>query len=170
MNTRLKQGIRAIFSFIQPVDYRLVGEILDPSLMILFRRMRRSEQLHSLRVMKTLVAQGYREIDVLIAALLHDCGKSRYLFTLPERVLVVLVKKLAPKAFLRWSAGEPEGWKRSFVISAQHPRWSAEDMAAAGASILAIALAQRHQDSLMGVPTNEADRLLLALQAADDDN
>lgn len=170
MITRLRQGVRAIFSFAHPVDYEVVTEVLSPRLMILFKRMRRAEQLHGLRVMQVLVAQRYTEVDVLVAALLHDCGKSRYLFTLPERVLVVLAKRLVPKAFMRWSAGKPLGWKRPFVISAQHPLWSAEDMAAAGASSLAVALARRHQDHLDGVPTCEEDRLLLALQAADDDN
>jgi hypothetical protein len=168
--TRLKQGLRAIFALAHPVDYDAVAEVLSPPLMRLFRRMRRVEQLHSLRVMRTLEAQGYADPDLLVAALLHDCGKSRCRFTLPERVMVVLVKKLFPTAYARWSMGKPGGWRRMFVIAAQHPQWSAEDMQSAGASMRAALLARRHQDSVEGVPKSEEDRLLAALQSADDDN
>jgi hypothetical protein len=167
---RLRQGLRAIFALASPVDYEAAAEVLSPSLMRLFRRMSRSEQLHSLRVMRTLSAQGHADPDLLAAALLHDCGKSRYRFALPERVTVVLVKKLAPASFARWSMGEPRGWRRPFVIAARHPQWSAEDMESAGASMLAAALARRHQDRVDGVSTSVEDRLLVALQAADDDN
>ncbi|MBN1427050.1 MAG: HD domain-containing protein [Anaerolineae bacterium] len=170
MITRLRQGLRAVFAFALPVNFEAAAGVLPEPLMGLFQRMRRSEQLHSLLVMQTLIVRGYTEVDVLIAALLHDCGKSRYPFTLPERILVVGAKKLAPHFFASWAAGEPRGWKRPFVIAAQHPDWSAQDMAAAGAPALAVALARRHQDRIVGVPTCEADRLLVALQAADNDN
>lgn len=170
MITRLRQGLRAIFALAHPLDYDAVAEVLSPPLIRLFHRMRRVEQLHSLRVMRTLVAQGHTDPDLLVAALLHDCGKSRYRFTLPERVLVVLAKRLFPAACVRWSAGEPDGWRRMFVIAARHPQWSAEDMESAGASMMAAALARRHQDRVEGVPTSEEDRLLVALQAADNDN
>lgn len=167
---RLRQGMRAIVAFSRPVDYGAVAEVLSPPLMRLFCRMRRVEQLHSLRVMRTLEAQGHTDSDLLVAALLHDCGKSRYRFTLPERVMVVLARKLLPSAYTRWSMGEPGGWRRMFVIAAQHSQWSAEDMQSAGASTRAALLAQRHQDSVEGVPTSEEDRHLLALQSADNDN
>lgn len=167
---RLRQGMRAIVAFSHPVDDGAVAEVLTPSLMTLFKRMRRVEQLHSLRVMQTLIAQGHTDPDLLVAALLHDCGKSRYRFTLPERVAIVLARRFAPAAYARWSMGEPDGWRRMFVIAARHPQWSAEDMQSAGASTRAAWLARRHQDSVEGVPTSEENRQLLALQQADDDN
>jgi hypothetical protein len=168
--SRLKQGLRAIFAAAHPVDDQAVAAILSPPQMLLFKRMRRVEQLHSLRVMRTLLAQGHHNPDLLVAALLHDCGKSRYRFTLVERVVVVLAKRLLPAAFARWSMAKPEGWRRMFVISAQHSQWSAEDMEQAGAPALAVTLARRHQHRVEGVPTCEEDRLLVALQSADDDN
>jgi hypothetical protein len=54
------------------------------------------------------------------------------------------------------------------VIRAKHPAWSAEDIAAAGGSALACALARRHQDRLETISGQE-DRLLALLQAADDE-
>lgn len=167
---RLRQGLRAIFALAHPVDYDAVAEILSPPLMHLFHRMRRVEQLHSLRVMRMLQAQGFTDHDLLVAALMHDCGKSRCRFTLPERVIVVLARRLLPAAYTRWSMGEPAGWRRMFVVATQHPKWSAEDMLSAGASMRAARLAERHQDKVESVSTSEEDRHLLALQVADNDN
>ncbi len=170
MIARLWQGIRALFAWGLPVDYAAAESVLSPELMRLFHRMRRSEQLHSLRVMRTLRARGHDRPELLVAALLHDCGKSRHPFTLADRTLAVLVRKLLPRRFDMWSQGEPVGWRRPFVIAAQHPAWSAEDMAAAGASPLATALSRRHQQPLSGPAATEEDRLLALLQSADDDN
>jgi hypothetical protein len=150
-----------------PVDIAHAEQVLSPELMKLFGRMRRSEQLHSLRVTEALRAEGHSEPDLLTAALLHDCGKSRYPLTLAGRVAAVLIRGIAPRAYARWSAGEPRGWRRPLVIAAQHPAWSAEDMLAAGASPRAAALARRHQTPLSGPASTEEDRLLVALQCAD---
>ncbi len=165
---RLVQGLRALFAFATPVDEAAARAALSPALFALFRRMARSEQLHSLRVMRRLQAAGCHDPDLLIAALLHDCGKSRYGMTLLGRTLAVLTRRLLPRRYRAWSQGQPQGWRRPFVITAQHPAWSAEDMLAAGASPRAASLARRHQDPLPEAPRDEADRLLALLQAADD--
>ncbi len=167
---RILQGLRALTSFARPADTSLAEATLSPELMALFRRMRRSEQQHSLRMALDLRAQGHTHPDLLIAALLHDVGKSRYSFRLFERMLVVLAKKLIPSRYTAWSQGEPRGWRRPFVIAEQHPRWSAEDMAGAGASMLAISLVRRHQEAVEGVPKGKEDRLLALLQAVDNVN
>lgn len=167
---RLSQVWRALLAWSVVVDFDAAAAILSPALMALFRRMRRSEQLHSLRVMRTLRARGHDQPELLIAALLHDCGKSRYPYSLIERSLVVVIKAIMPRQYAGWAAGEPEGWRRPFVIAVKHPAWSAEDMAGAGASGLAVKLARGHQDKFTGESASEEDRLLAALQAADDDS
>lgn len=167
---RIGQGLWALRALITPVDFDTAGEVLSPDLLALFKRMRRSEQHHGLRVMRSLRADGHTHPDLLTAALLHDVGKSRHPFTLFDRTLVVLAKKLAPRRAAWWAVGEPRGWKRPFVIAHRHPVWSAEDIAAAGGSPLAIALARRHEDTLQGAPPSEEDRLLALLQAADSVN
>ena len=166
---RMRQGLAALIAFARPVDFGAAAEVLSAQQMALFQRMRRSEQLHALRVLQILQAQGHHHPDLLTAALLHDVGKSRYPLTLPERTLVVLMRRLLPHLAARWSAGRPRGWRRAFVIAQEHPVWSAEDMLAAGASPLAAALARRHQERLDGPPQSEEDRLLQLLQAADEE-
>jgi hypothetical protein len=165
---RLRQGLLGLAAFARPVDLAAAQAILTAEQMALFRRMRPGEQHHSLRVMRALQAQGHTHPDLLTAALLHDAGKSRYGLSLVERVLVVLVEWVAPGRARRWSEGDPHGWRRAFVIKVQHPDWSAEDMAAAGASALAVEIARRHQQPA-GETRTEADRLVGLLRAADDD-
>ncbi len=170
MIARLRQGLRALFAWTRPVDYDLASRYLSPSQRSLFKRMRRSEQLHSLNVLRTLQARGYDDPHLMVAALLHDVGKSRAPFHLWDRVVVVLVRAAVPQVARRWGQGEPVGWRRPFVVSRQHPGWSAEMVTAAGTEPLAIDLIARHQQVLDHAPQNDTERLLAALQAADDAN
>jgi hypothetical protein len=165
--TRLRQGVRALVSWMRPVDDDTARACLSPDLFALYRQMRRSERQHSLRVLQMLTDPSP---DLVVAALLHDVGKIREPFLLPEKVLVVLVKAFAPRLYWRWGSGSAHGWRRPFAVSVQHPAWGADMVAKAGGSPLAVELIRRHQDHLDGVPQTEVERLLLALQAVDDLN
>ncbi len=167
---RLRQGLRALFAWATPVDYKLAQEVLSPRLMALFWQMRRSEQLHSLNVLRTLRAQGHTDPALLTAALLHDVGKTKASYMIWDRVLVVLGRAVAPDKVLRWGQATPTGWRRPFAISVQHPRWSAEMVAQAGADPLTISLILEHQNHLGHAPQNYVETLLAQLQAADDEN
>lgn len=167
---RLRQGLRALFSWARPVDMNLAAATLSPSLLALFRQMRRSEQQHSLNVLRTLRGWGYNDPALMMAALLHDVGKSRYPFYLWDRTIVVLVKAAMPKLARHFGEGSPTGLMRPFAVSFQHPQWSAEMVKAAGADPLAISLIEAHQRHIDGEPQNEMEQLLVALQAADDEN
>ena len=173
--TRLQQGIRALTAGLRPVDAALAASVLSPAEQALFARLRRSEQIHSLNVLRAIQASGEDDPDLLVAALLHDVGKTLASFILPERVLVVLVRKLAPALYDRWGragpeGGPPRGWRRPFAISQCHPAWSARLMAESGCSPRAVELARRHQEVLSAPPRDETERLLGLLQAADDQN
>src|SRR5215213_6736056 len=94
---RLRQGIRALFAFTQPVDFDLAASYLTPAEMALFRQMRRSEQLHSLNVLRTVLAesaaaQQFVPPELAVAALLHDVGKSRYPLAVWQKTIAVLVR------------------------------------------------------------------------------
>lgn len=167
---RFRQGIRALGSWLRPVDDAQAEATLSPALVALYRQMRRSERQHSLRMLHSLISAGHTDPDLLVAALLHDVGKTRTHFFLPEKVLVVLVKAIAPPLYRRWGSGPVHGWRRPFAVSVQHPVWGAEMVAAAGGSPLAVELILRHAESLDLEERTRADRLLRALQAVDDLN
>jgi hypothetical protein len=168
---RLRQGIRALLAFSQPIDTALAADYLSPALMTCFERMRRSEQLHSLNVLRDILAQGSTSSDLAIAALLHDVGKSRYPFPTWQKTLVVLTRTFAPRLFERLSRGDEKiFWQRPFVLSEHHPAWSAQMIAAAGAPERAIWLVAHHADSLSQWADHPDLYLLERLKQADDAN
>lgn len=153
------------------------SQVLSPSLMKLFMRMPPREQAHSLWIYDRLLQQNETDHDLLVAALLHDVGKSRYPLRLWERVVIVLGKAWFPERAKIWGKGAPLGWKRPFVIAEQHPAWGAELAAQAGAAPLAVALIQHHQDApnaILGRASEENRslelRLLSRLQSLDDES
>jgi HD domain-containing protein len=168
---RVRQGIRALLAFSGPVDTALAAEYLSPALMNCFEQMRRSEQLHSLNVLRDTLAQGSTPPDLAIAALLHDVGKSRYPFPTWQKTLVVLAKVFTPRLFERLSQGsEKHFWQRPFVLSEHHPTWSAQIIAAAGAPERAVWLVAHHADSLSQWADHPYLYLLERLKQADDAN
>ena len=167
---RTRQVWHALISFPATEELAQVRSTLTPSLMSLFNRMQASEQAHSLRVFNQLLAQGEKNVDLLVAALLHDVGKSRHPLRLHERVMVVLAKTLFPERVKRWGQGDPSGWRRPFVVAEQHPAWGAEMVTQAGASPLVAALVYRHQENLQGEVVNREDRLLYRLQLLDNES
>jgi len=165
---RIGQGLRALTTWLQPIEDERAERILPPALYALYRRMGRSERQHSLRVLRELQTAGHDDPDLLVAALLHDVGKTRARFTVFDKTLVVLVKAIAPRYYWRWGSGTSRGWRRPFAVSVQHPAWGAEMVAEAGGSPRVVELIARHQQALNSPPQTETDHLLLALQAVDD--
>ena len=150
--------------------WNLITAVLTPSQQQLFRQFTLSDQWHSYRVATMLQEAGHTDHDLLVAALLHDVGKTKVPLSVFERSLIVLAQWLLPKRVGEWGVGEPVGWKRPFVVKMQHPEWSAQMAKQAGSSTsLAISLIRRHQDPLSEI-NSEEDRLLQLLQWADDRN
>jgi hypothetical protein len=168
---RLRQGTRALFAFSQPVDYALAGQYLTAEQLRLFQQMRRGEQLHSLNVLRGVLAQGDTPPDLALAALLHDVGKIRYPLRLWQKTIAVLVRTFIPSLFVRLSAGDPQRWiNRPFAVYAHHPAWGAELVAQTGASAAAIWLIAHHADNAEHWRGHDQYPLLKRLQAADDQN
>ncbi|MCY3719954.1 MAG: HD domain-containing protein [Anaerolineaceae bacterium] len=161
---RLRQGLNALLAFAQPVDRARVARHLTPELQQCFMRLRRSEQLHSLRVLRALQAEGAAGPDLAVAALLHDLGKTRWPFPLWQRALVVLLPALAPALARRLARGsENDPLARPFLLCEQHPAWGARMARAAGASERAAWLIENHAGG-----ADDAD--LARLRAADERN
>lgn len=168
---RIRQGLQAIFAFAQPVELPLAAQYLTPELLSLFSQMRHSEQLHSMNVLRDVLAAGTTSLDLAVAALMHDVGKSRYPLRTWQKTLAVMVRKFAPDLFKRWSKGNPGNiWMCPFVVYVEHPNWSAEMIAAAGASETAIWLVTHHQEPASQWAEHPLASLLRQLQQADDAN
>lgn len=148
----------------------VITAVLTPPQQQLFARFAPADQWHSYQVLRMLQMAGYEQPDLQVAALLHDVGKTTVRLSLWDRTLIVAAQKLLPQKLAAWGQGEAQGWKRPFVVKAQHPAWGAEMAAAAGCSPLAISLIRRHQDKLGETAVSAEDQLLLLLQWADDQN
>lgn len=167
---RVFQGLQTIRAQFAPLDPAELTPYLSSDLIALFQTMSRGDQLHGIQVLRMLREEGQTDPDLLVAALLHDVGKARYRYGLLARTIAILGRKFFPV----WAEARAEGdlrWPgRVFVIYEKHPLWSAEMMAAAGASPLAVEIALRHQEVLPSKPENRVDELLAILRIADDLN
>jgi hypothetical protein len=142
--------------------------LLGAGLYPLFIGMPPAEQAHALKVLAHLQHDGANQPDLLRAALLHDLGKSWLPLHLWERALIVLARNIFPERMAAWGNGQPDGWRRPFVVAQKHPGWGADLAAQAGATPLTVQLIRRHQETVTHPPSSEADRLLQLLQRADD--
>jgi HD domain len=155
---------------LEPAAREEVAAILSAEEMELFDQFSLNDQWHSYRVMKMLRDAGHDQYPLLVAALLHDVGKTRLPLSIWERSLIVLASIFLPRQTAVWGQGEAVGWKRPFVVKANHPAWSAEMAAKAGSHPLAIRLMQRHQDPIAPEDNSEEAKFLRRLQWADDQN
>lgn len=173
---RSRQFWQALTTRPSEVDKELVASILDPGQVELFNLLQKSEQTHSIRVLKAVRKQGGDNIDLQAAAMLHDIGKVKEPLRLWERILIVITNAICPACVKEWGAAQGEvpsampGWQRAFVVAEQHPAWGAELASQCGASVMTVALIARHQEKLSpegAGEDSEENRLLRILQAAD---
>jgi putative nucleotidyltransferase with HDIG domain len=171
---RMRQFWYALFARPTSEDLALARSALSAPQMRLFEQLQPSEQVHSLNIYRQLLLQGETQPDLLVAALLHDVGKSRYPLHSWDRALIVLARAIVPERVKDWGQGQPQGWQRAFVVAQQHPAWGAEMAAQAGASPLAVNIIQQHQDFSQASgglqPTNLTEDLLVRLRNLDEDN
>lgn len=153
-----------------PADARAeIAAILTPPEEALFRRFTVADQWHSYRVLRMLHDAGYNHPDLLVAALLHDIGKTRCPLSAWDRTVIVIGGALFPAQAEEWGHGPLVGWRRPFVVRECHPAWGAELANEAGCRPVVVDLIRRHQDRLVN-EKSENDRLLAYLQWADDQN
>jgi hypothetical protein len=173
-----------------PADEALVTAILTtPAQQRLFTRMSPNDRRHALAVVRTLQQAGYDQPALLQAALLHDVAKSlgQPIF---HRVAIVLLKAFWPGLLKRISEPTQQRmakermakneWRMAihpssfilhpFIIHIHHPAIGAAWAEEAGCDPLVIRLIARHQETLTGQPAGEEEKLLVALQWADDLN
>jgi len=170
---RITQGLRALLAFTQEIDYTLPEQYLSSPLLAAFKRMKAGEQLHSIRVLRAVLAQeAQTPHDLAVAALMHDCGKAYYPLSVYGKSIAVVVEKLIPPLYRYASQRDPQHavWARPFIVRAQHPVWSAEVLREAGATEGAVWLAEHHQEVVAMWMDHPNAGMLWRLQRADDTN
>jgi hypothetical protein len=125
----------------------------------LFAAMTVRDQQHCLAVYERLRAQGERDADLLVAALLHDCGKGR--IALWHRVAHVALAATAPRALDGVARrGDGASWREALYRLRHHPEIGARLASEAGCSPATVALIREDP----GAPRER----LAALHAADE--
>jgi putative nucleotidyltransferase with HDIG domain len=153
-----------------------VVDLLGPKLFTLFQKMSFGEQAHCLRVMEYLRQENESNVDLLIAALLHDVGKTKYPLKLWERVWIVIGEALFPELTKTWGSdlnagnGKYRRLQRPFFVSQQHASWGAEMASEAGASQMTAYLIANHENLNTTCEESRSGNKLRKLQIADQMN
>jgi len=165
---RVSQFFRALAAWVPKRELSLLSEYLTPPQVELFQRMPRCDQRHGLDVFYALQRKQQHDRDLLVAALLHDAGKSEGRLRLWHRVLIVLIRAVGAPLLDRLALNEPRSWRYPFFVHQQHPELGAELAQATGCSLVTVELIRRHQEPSAGNPfRTHQDKLLAALQEAD---
>ncbi len=169
---RLEQGARALLAFASPLDLDLARRHLSECEYAAFARLGRSEQLHSLQVLRAVQrARPDAPPCLLAAALLHDIGKTRYRMALWQKTVAVLLEALLPGLARRLAESDSRGPLRMpFRARRRHPAWSGEILRGCESAEAVIWLAEHHQDDAETRRGHVWHGLLKTLQAADADN
>ncbi|MGQ9684647.1 MAG: HD domain-containing protein [Anaerolineae bacterium] len=137
---------------------------LPPPLQVLYARMMPADRAHALRTAERLAQAGAVPPELYAAALLHDAGKAGRAIHLFDRVLFVLLARLAPALLQRIRTP-------GLVALREHAALGAADVACAGGSRVLVALIRHHHDDPAALAWPAAQRdLLRRLQQADDES
>ena len=167
---RIGQFGRGLVPWVPPRDRALAAAALTERQYAAFRLMTPADQRHSVRVARALLAEGARDPDLIVAALLHDLGKvdarGAGRVHLGHRVAKVILARVAPAYWRRVSDDARGGPGRGFYLLQHHPALGATWAAALGVSPRACALIAAHQEGGVG----PADAAVLARLRRADDN
>ena len=166
---RVGQFVRALSPWVPGRDRALAAAVLAPAPLAAFLRLAAADQRHAAAVLRLLLAEGARDSDLLVAALLHDLGKVEERgagrVRLPHRVARVLLERYWPAAWELASARPRRGPLLGCYLLRHHPALGAAWAARLGCPPRACALIAAHQD---GAVAADLDDALCRLRRADD--
>lgn len=122
---RIRQFWQALNPRVSNQELQWALDILPTSAIPLFLDQSLTEQRHALDVALDLWSTAPKNHNLLIAALLHDCGKSRNTLKVWERIYIVLLQRAPRKVWNALLVAYP--FLSSPLRTAQdHPTWGAE--------------------------------------------
>ena len=135
--TKIRRFGRYVFGRVRPDERAALARWLTPAELSLFDSMQRADQRHGLDVLAALRADRHTDPDLLLAGLLHDCGKGRGLHVW-HRVGWSLAEHYGSRAE-RLMLRLP-GFTAAFAVIAAHAARSADLALEAGCSRVAADL------------------------------
>jgi hypothetical protein len=138
---RTRQFGRYVTGRVTDGERQALDTWLTPAQLALFDEMHRADKRHGLDVVATLRRAGHSEPDLLIAGLLHDCGKGRSLHVWHRVAWSLFEPRRRIKRFVLMIPT----FRPAFATIAAHADRSAEMALAAGCSARTADLI-RHQD------------------------
>jgi hypothetical protein len=128
--TKVRQFVVHLSGRVRETERLRLRGWLTSSELALFDEMHRADRRHGLDVARALRRSGVTDRDVLVAGLLHDCGKGAT--GLVPRIVDALAGRYG--GAVRSLAARVPGMRVSLERLAAHPERSAELAAAAGCS------------------------------------
>lgn len=168
---RSRQLFRALFSKMEPSDYRFVEEHLNVTEKRLFYNMEPSIQKHCVNVAYSILismsdSEESNSPFLIKAALLHDIGKSRGSIRLFDRVCFVMSIKLSPRFTLWMAQPRKNSWLprigQAFYVHCYHGEIGASLAEKAGLSVEMIYLIKNHHDRNLALGSGDLAALLNA--------
>lgn len=108
---RFKQFLAGLLGRLSPADHRFVAGYLQAWELVLFYRLSRGDQVHSVcvarRVAAVLAARQEEDLLLMKAAFLHDVGKIGSGLNIINRSLFVLADRFLPSWRRRFSRCRP---------------------------------------------------------------
>jgi hypothetical protein len=153
--TKIRQFGRHLFGWVARTERDALAHWLSAPQLALFDSMHRADQRHGLDVVRSLRAASQTDPDVLLAGLLHDCGKGQAVGVW-HRVGWSLADHYGPR--VRRIVNRLPGFPAALANLDSHAEKSAELAMAAGCSARCADLI-RNQDEPVDDPGGVALRL-----------
>jgi hypothetical protein len=128
--TKVRQFAVHLIGRVDESERRRLAGWLTPAELALFDAMHRADRRHGLDVVASLRKAGVTDRDVLVAGLVHDCGKGDT--GAVPRVVHALAERYGGR--VRSLAASPPGMRPALERLERHAEASAELAAAAGCS------------------------------------
>jgi putative nucleotidyltransferase with HDIG domain len=156
LSKRVKQVIAALTARITKQDRAFVARYLVPAEAGLFWQMNLPDQRHALNVAYTARDLAAREANVnqellIRCALLHDVGKIKGDVSTADKIITVILDKIAPAWVRRWGrsgrGGKVANLRHAVYIYYHHAARGAAMLQAAGVAEEITAIVARHHET-----------------------